>query len=92
MVGLVVFLSAHNVYNLFGPPPAAFLEVFGLASPVEVLRRGGPRSKYVPPLDANPYFSAASIMATRACSVVQTVLARNRKFVTAAAYPSMSGV
>jgi hypothetical protein len=31
MVGLVVILIALNVYNLFGPPPAAFLEVFGLA-------------------------------------------------------------
>ena len=31
MVGLVVFLIALNVYNLFGPPPAAFMEVFGLA-------------------------------------------------------------
>jgi membrane-bound metal-dependent hydrolase YbcI (DUF457 family) len=31
MVGIVVFLIALNVYNLFGPPPAVFLEVFGLA-------------------------------------------------------------
>ena len=28
---LVVILIALNVYNLFGPPPAAFMEVFGLA-------------------------------------------------------------
>jgi hypothetical protein len=31
MVGCVVLLIALNVYNLFGPPPGAFLEVFGLA-------------------------------------------------------------
>ena len=31
MVGLVVLLIALNVYNIFGPPPAAFLEVFGFA-------------------------------------------------------------
>ena len=31
MVGYVVLLIALNVYNLFGPPPAAFTEVFGLA-------------------------------------------------------------
>lgn len=31
MIGLVGFLIALNVYNLFGPPPAAFLEVFGMA-------------------------------------------------------------
>ncbi|MGB5478404.1 MAG: hypothetical protein WBO53_15455 [Thermoanaerobaculia bacterium] len=31
MVGIVVLLIALNVYNLFGPPPAVFLEVFGLA-------------------------------------------------------------
>ena len=31
MVGLVIFLIALNLYNLFGPPPAAFMEVFGLA-------------------------------------------------------------
>ena len=31
MVGLVAILIALNVYNLFGPPPAAFMEVFGLA-------------------------------------------------------------
>ncbi|MCP4204296.1 MAG: hypothetical protein GY769_20465 [bacterium] len=31
MVGLVIFVIALNVYNLFGPPPAAFMEVFGLA-------------------------------------------------------------
>ena len=31
MVGVVVFLIALNVYNLFGPPPSAFMEVFGLA-------------------------------------------------------------
>ena len=31
MVALVVFLIVLNVYNLFGPPPAAFMEVFGLA-------------------------------------------------------------
>ena len=31
MVGLVVVLIALNVCNLFGPPPAAFIEVFGLA-------------------------------------------------------------
>ena len=31
MVGYVVILIALNVYNLFGPPPAAFMEVFGPA-------------------------------------------------------------
>ncbi len=31
MVGLVVLLIGLNVYNLFGPPPAAFMEVFGFA-------------------------------------------------------------
>ncbi len=31
MVGTVVLLIVLNVYNLFGPPPAAFIEVFGLA-------------------------------------------------------------
>lgn len=31
MVGLVVILIALNVYNLFGPPPAAFIELFGFA-------------------------------------------------------------
>jgi hypothetical protein len=31
MAGLVVFLIALNGYNLFGPPPAAFIEVFGFA-------------------------------------------------------------
>jgi membrane-bound metal-dependent hydrolase YbcI (DUF457 family) len=31
MIGLVVLLLGLNVYNLFGPPPAAFLEVFGFA-------------------------------------------------------------
>ena len=31
MVGLAVLLIALNVYNLFGPPPAAFTEVFGFA-------------------------------------------------------------
>ena len=31
MVGFVVFLIGVNVYNLFGPPPAAVMEVFGFA-------------------------------------------------------------
>ena len=31
MVGLVALLLALNVYNLFGPPPGSFLEVFGFA-------------------------------------------------------------
>ncbi|MGB3562063.1 MAG: hypothetical protein WBH75_04750 [Thermoanaerobaculia bacterium] len=31
MAGLVLLLIALNAYNLFGPPPAAFLEVFGFA-------------------------------------------------------------
>ena len=31
MAGFVLFLIAFNVYNLFGPPPAAFMEVFGFA-------------------------------------------------------------
>ena len=31
VVGYVVLLIALNVYNLFGPPPAAFMEVFGFA-------------------------------------------------------------
>lgn len=31
MAGLVVFLIALNIYNIFGPPPAAFMELFGFA-------------------------------------------------------------
>ena len=31
MAGLVVFLVALNMYNIFGPPPAAFTELFGFA-------------------------------------------------------------
>lgn len=31
MVGMVILLIALNVHNLFGPPPAGFMEVFGLA-------------------------------------------------------------
>jgi hypothetical protein len=31
MVSLVVLLILLNVYNIFGPPPAAFMEIFGLA-------------------------------------------------------------
>ena len=31
VAGLVVALILLNVYNIFGPPPKAFMEVFGLA-------------------------------------------------------------
>jgi hypothetical protein len=31
VVGLVVLLIALNVYNIFGPPPGAFVELFGFA-------------------------------------------------------------
>lgn len=31
MTGLVVVLLSLNLYNLFGPPPATFLEIFGFA-------------------------------------------------------------
>ena len=31
MVGYVLLLTGLNIYNIFGPPPAAFMEVFSFA-------------------------------------------------------------